>query len=64
MYLAFIIHEDNEDLVSFHTKESNGDYRVFYEHIIRGDTTMQNYYISQYMFRIKKKEEDEEGVKE
>ena len=64
MYMAFIIHEDNEDLVSFYTKEDNGNYSVFYKHITRGDTPTLNYYISQYMFRIKKKEEDEEGVQE
>ena len=29
MYMAFIIQQDNEDLVSFHTKESNGNYRSF-----------------------------------
>ena len=63
MYMAFIIHEDNEYLVSFHTKESNGNYRVFYEHITRGDTPTLNHYISQYMFQRKKKKEVKEAVK-
>ena len=49
MYMAFIIQENNEDLVSFHTKESNGNYRVFYEHITRGDTDTLNYYINQFL---------------
>ena len=63
MYIAFIIQENNEDLVSFHTKESNGNYRVFYEHITRGDTDTLNYYINQYMRRKKKKKEVKEAVK-
>ena len=63
MYMAFIIQENNEDLVSFHTKESNGNYRVLYEHITRGDTETLNYYINQYMRRKKKKKEVKEAVK-
>ena len=54
MYMAFVIHEENEDLVSFYVRENNGEYKFYTEYIIRGDTFMLNYYINLYMFEKKK----------
>ena len=54
MYMAFVIHEENEDLVSFYVRENNGEYKIYTEYIIRGDTFMLNYYINLYMFEKKK----------
>ncbi len=53
MYMAFVIHEENEDLVSFYVRESNGEYKIYSEYITRGDTYMLNYYIKCYMFEKK-----------
>ncbi len=54
MYMAFVIHDDNEDLVSFYVRESTGNYKIYHEYIIRGDTYTLNYYINCYMFEKKK----------
>jgi len=51
--MAFVIHEENEDLVSFYVRESNGEYKIYSEYITRGDTYMLNYYIKCYMFEKK-----------
>jgi len=51
--MAFVIHEDNEDLVSFYVRESTGKYKIYYEYIIRGETNTLNYYINCYMFEKK-----------
>ncbi len=56
MYMAFVIHDDNEDLVSFYVRESTGKYKIYHEYIIRGDTYTLNYYINCYMFEKNKKQ--------
>ena len=53
MYMAFVIHEENEDLVSFYVRKSNGEYKIYSEYITRGDTSMLNSYIKCYMFEKK-----------
>ena len=55
MYMAFIINEKDEDLVSFYTKDENGLYKIYYERIERGNTSKLSYYINKYMFQRKKK---------
>ena len=50
MYMAFVIHEDDEDHVSFYTRTDEGKVCVFTEYIQRGDSKKLNYFINQYMF--------------
>jgi len=50
MYMAFVIHEDDEDHVSFYTRTDEGQVSVFTEYIQRGDSAKLNYFINQYMF--------------
>jgi len=50
MYMAFVIHEDDEDHVSFYTRTDEGKVYVFTEYIQRGDSVKLNYFINQYMF--------------
>ena len=50
MYMAFVIHEDDEDHVSFYTRTDEGKVYVFTEYIQRGDSAKLNYFINQYMF--------------
>ena len=50
MYMAFVIHEDDEDHVSFYTRTDEGKVYVFTEYIQRGDSDKLNYFINQYMF--------------
>ncbi len=38
MYMAFVFQEDNEDLVSFYVRDNDGNYTIYHEYIIRGDT--------------------------
>ena len=54
MYMAFVIHEKDEDLVSFYTKDNDGKHIIYNEYIHRGDTSSLNFYIKQYMFHNKK----------
>ena len=49
MYMAFVIHEDDEDHVSFYTRTYEGQVHVSTEHIQRGDSNTLNYFINQYM---------------
>ena len=53
MYMAFVIHEDDEDHVSFYTRTDEGKVYVFTEYIQRGDSNKLNYFINLYMFRKK-----------
>ena len=50
MYMAFVIHEDDEDHVSFYTRTYEGQVHVSTEHIQRGDSNTLNYFINQHMF--------------
>jgi len=50
MYMAFVIHQDDEDHVSFYTRIDEEEVYVSTEHIQRGDSNTLNYFISQYMF--------------
>ena len=50
MYMAFVIHENDEDRVSFYTRTDEGKVYVSMEYIQRGDTKTLNYFINQYMF--------------
>ena len=50
MYMAFVIHEDDEDYVSFYTRTDEGRVYVFTEYIQRGDSDKLTYFINQYMF--------------
>jgi len=50
MYMAFVIHEDDEDHVSFYTRTDEGKVYVSTEHIQRGDSNTLNYFINQHMF--------------
>jgi len=51
--MAFVIHEDNEDHVSFYTKTDEGKVYISTEYIQRGDSYKLNYLIKQYMFSKK-----------
>ena len=44
MYMAFIIHEDDEDRVSFYTRTDEGKIYVSTEYIQRGNSTNLNYF--------------------
>jgi len=48
--MAFVIHEDGEDHVSFYTKNNNGELFIITEYIRRGDSDKLTYCINQYMF--------------
>jgi len=48
--MAFIIHEDDEDRVSFYTRTDEGKIYVSTEYIQRGNSTKLNYFINLYMF--------------
>ena len=50
MYMAFVIHEDDEDYVSFYTRTNEGKIYVSTEYIQRGNSTKLNYFINLYMF--------------
>ena len=50
MYMAFVIHENDEDRVSFYTRTDEGKVYVSMEYIQRGDSNTLNYFINQYMF--------------
>ena len=50
MYMAFVIHENDEDHVSFYTRTDEGKVYVSMEYIQRGDSNTLNYFINQYMF--------------
>uniref|UniRef100_A0A6C0EPS0 Uncharacterized protein n=1 Tax=viral metagenome TaxID=1070528 RepID=A0A6C0EPS0_9ZZZZ len=50
MYMAFVIHQDDEDHVSFYTRIDEEEVYVSTEHIQRGDSNTLNYFINQYMF--------------
>ncbi len=50
MYMAFVIHEDNEDRVSFYVRGNDGQYKIFTEYVARGDSGALSYYIKYYMF--------------
>jgi len=54
MYMAFVIHEDNEDRVSFYVRGNNGQYKIFTEYVARGDSDALSYYIKYYMFGERK----------
>ena len=62
MYMAFVICDDDEDLVSFYVRKNNGDYYIYNEYIPRGDVSTLNHYIQYYMFekREKSKTNDDE----
>jgi len=47
--MAFVINEDNEDRVSFYTRNDVGKVCLT-EYIQRGDSDKLNYLIKQYMF--------------
>ena len=49
MYMAFVIHEDDEDHVSFYTRTDEGKVSVSTEYVQRGDLNKLNYFINQYM---------------
>ena len=57
MYMAFVFQEDNEDLVSFYVRENNGNYKIYHEYIIRGDTYALKHYINCYMFEKKENQD-------
>jgi hypothetical protein len=48
--MAFVIHENDEDRVSFYTRTDEGKVYVSMEYIQRGDSNTLNYFINQYMF--------------
>ena len=48
--MAFVIHQDDEDHVSFYTRIDEEEVYVSTEHIQRGDSNTLNYFINQYMF--------------
>jgi len=48
--MAFVIHEDNEDRVSFYVRGDDGQYKIFTEYVVRGDSGALSYYIKYYMF--------------
>ena len=50
MYMAFVIHEEDEDYVSFYTRTNEGKIYVSTEYIQRGNSTKLNYFINLYMF--------------
>ena len=50
MYMAFVIHEDDEDQVSFYTRTDEGTVYVSTEYIQRGNSDKLNYFINKYMF--------------
>ena len=54
MYMAFVIHENDEDHVSFYTRTDEGKVDVSMEYIQLGDSNALNYFINQYMFPKKK----------
>ena len=54
MYMAFVIHEDNEDRVSFYVRGDGGQYKIFTEYVVRGDSNALFYYIKYYMGGDKK----------
>ncbi len=56
MYMAFVIHEDNEDRVSFYVRGEDGQYKIFTEYVARGDSGALSYYIRCYMFEDKEKQ--------
>jgi len=50
MYMAFVIHEDDEDQVSFYTRNKAGEIYRITEYIQRGDARKLSYFIHKYMF--------------
>ena len=58
MYMAFVIHEDNEDRVSFYVRGDDGQYKIFTEYVARGDSDALSYYIGCYMFGKKEKHDN------
>jgi len=50
MYMAFVIHEDDEDYVSFYTRTDEGMVYVYTEYIQRGDSSKLKFFVNKYMF--------------
>jgi hypothetical protein len=48
--MAFVIHEDDEDYVSFYTRTDEGTIYVYTEYIQRGDSGKLQFFINRYMF--------------
>ncbi len=50
MYMAFVIHEDDEDIVSFYIKKDNQERYIVSEYVKRGNKTQLVYFVNKYMF--------------